>query len=80
MNWKQEFSRWLSYAQLDAELKEQLENMKQDEKKIEDSFYKNLEFGTGGMRGELGAGTNRLNVYTVRKATKRISKLYRKVR
>lgn len=70
MNWKQEFSRWLSYAQLDAELKEQLENMKQDEKKIEDSFYKNLEFGTGGMRGELGAGTNRLNIYTVRKATK----------
>lgn len=40
MSWKQEFSRWLSYAQLDAELKEQLENMKQDEKKIEDSFYK----------------------------------------
>ncbi|MED0970037.1 phospho-sugar mutase [Bacillus paramycoides] len=70
MNWKQEFSRWLSYAELDVELKEQLENMKQDEKKIEDSFYKNLEFGTGGMRGELGAGTNRLNVYTVRKATK----------
>ncbi|MFK4424889.1 phospho-sugar mutase [Bacillus sp. RC51] len=70
MNWKQEFSRWLSYAELDAELKEQLENMKQNEKKIEDSFYKNLEFGTGGMRGELGAGTNRLNVYTVRKATK----------
>ncbi|MED1409207.1 MULTISPECIES: phospho-sugar mutase [Bacillus] len=70
MNWKQEFSRWLSYAELDVELKEQLENMRQDEKKIEDSFYKNLEFGTGGMRGELGAGTNRLNVYTVRKATK----------
>ncbi|MGE7868932.1 phospho-sugar mutase [Bacillus paramycoides] len=70
MNWKQEFSRWLSYAELDVELKEQLENIRQDEKKIEDSFYKNLEFGTGGMRGELGAGTNRLNVYTVRKATK----------
>ncbi|EJR49014.1 hypothetical protein IIM_03793 [Bacillus cereus VD107] len=70
MNWKQEFSRWLSYAELDVELKEQLENMRQDEKKIEESFYKNLEFGTGGMRGELGAGTNRLNVYTVRKATK----------
>ncbi|MCI0767720.1 phospho-sugar mutase [Bacillus sp. TL12] len=70
MDWKQEYSRWLSYANLDAELKEQLEDMKQDEKKIEDSFYKNLEFGTGGMRGELGAGTNRLNVYTVRKATK----------
>ncbi|PGH77133.1 phosphoglucomutase [Bacillus thuringiensis] len=79
MNWKQEFSRWLSYAQLDAELKEQLENMKQDEKKIEDSFYKNLEFGTGGMRGELGAGTNRLNVYTVRKATKGLARFIEKL-
>ncbi|HGH7178749.1 phospho-sugar mutase [Bacillus luti] len=79
MNWKQEFSRWLSYADLDAELKEQLENMKQDEKKIEDSFYKNLEFGTGGMRGELGAGTNRLNVYTVRKATQGLAKFIEKL-
>ncbi|WP_270372430.1 phospho-sugar mutase [Bacillus cereus] len=79
MNWKQEFSRWLSYAQLDSELKEQLENMKQDEKKIEDSFYKNLEFGTGGMRGELGAGTNRLNVYTVRKATKGLASFIEKL-
>ncbi|MEK4502303.1 phospho-sugar mutase [Bacillus sp. FSL R12-0069] len=79
MNWKQEFSRWISYADLDAELKEQLENMKQDEKKIEDSFYKNLEFGTGGMRGELGAGTNRLNVYTVRKATQGLAKFIEKL-
>ncbi|MBJ7995322.1 phospho-sugar mutase [Bacillus mycoides] len=79
MNWKQEFSRWLSYAELDAELKEQLENMKQDEKKVEDSFYKNLEFGTGGMRGELGAGTNRLNVYTVRKATKGLAMFIEKL-
>ncbi|MGG2933956.1 phospho-sugar mutase [Bacillus pacificus] len=79
MNWKQEFSRWLSFAELDAELKEQLENMKQDEKKIEDSFYKNLEFGTGGMRGELGAGTNRLNVYTVRKATQGLAKFIEKL-
>ncbi|WP_377864008.1 phospho-sugar mutase [Bacillus sp. R86525] len=79
MDWKQEYSRWLSYAELDAELKEQLENMKQDEKKIEDSFYKNLEFGTGGMRGELGAGTNRLNVYTVRKATQGLAKFIEKL-
>ncbi|PGS30432.1 phosphoglucomutase [Bacillus cereus] len=79
MDWKQEFSRWLSYAELDAELKEQLENMKQDEKKIEDSFYKNLEFGTGGMRGELGVGTNRLNVYTVRKATQGLAKFIEKL-
>ncbi|MFJ8529532.1 phospho-sugar mutase [Bacillus sp. NPDC094106] len=79
MDWKKEYSRWLSYANLDAELKEQLENMKQDEKKIEDSFYKNLEFGTGGMRGELGAGTNRLNVYTVRKATKGLAHFIEKL-
>ncbi|MGN4425306.1 phospho-sugar mutase [Bacillus cereus group sp. MYBK30-1] len=79
MNWEQEFSRWLSYAELDVELKEQLENMRQDEKKIEDSFYKNLEFGTGGMRGELGAGTNRLNVYTVRKATKGLARFIEKL-
>ncbi|MEY8350676.1 phospho-sugar mutase [Bacillus cereus] len=79
MDWKQEYSRWLSYASLDAELKEQLEHMKQDEKKIEDSFYKNLEFGTGGMRGELGAGTNRLNIYTVRKATKGLAHFIEKL-
>ncbi|EOP62736.1 phosphoglucomutase [Bacillus cereus VD136] len=79
MDWKQEYSRWLSYVNLDAELKEQLENMKQDKKKIEDSFYKNLEFGTGGMRGELGAGTNRLNVYTVRKATKGLAHFIEKL-
>ncbi|MDP7979289.1 phospho-sugar mutase [Bacillus multifaciens] len=69
MEWKKEYERWISFTDLDAELKQQLEEMQSDEKKIEDSFYKNLEFGTGGMRGELGAGTNRLNVYTVRKAT-----------
>ncbi|MGF9967188.1 phospho-sugar mutase [Bacillus rhizoplanae] len=74
MDWKQEYSRWMSFANLDAELKEQLEAMQHDEKKIEDSFYKNLEFGTGGMRGEIGAGTNRLNVYTVRKATEGLAR------
>ncbi len=79
MSWKQEFDRWLSYEKMDIELKEQLENMKRDEKKIEDSFYKNLEFGTGGMRGELGAGTNRLNVYTVRKATKGLASFIEKL-
>lgn len=51
----------------DELLKKQLNEMKQDE--IEDAFYKNLEFGTGGMRGEVGPGTNRLNIYTIRKAT-----------
>lgn len=78
MEWKNEYSRWLSFANLDVELKQQLEEMRQDEKKIEDSFYKNLEFGTGGMRGELGAGTNRLNVYTVRKATEGLARFIEK--
>ncbi|CAM4330791.1 phosphoglucomutase [Bacillus manliponensis] len=79
MEWKNEYSRWLSFANLDAELKGQLEDMRQDEKKVEDSFYKNLEFGTGGMRGELGAGTNRLNVYTVRKATEGLARFIEKL-
>ncbi|TKC18086.1 phospho-sugar mutase [Robertmurraya kyonggiensis] len=67
MNWKEQSSRWLQYKELDAELKEQL--LLLDEKGLEESFYKNLEFGTGGMRGEIGAGTNRMNLYTVRKAS-----------
>lgn len=78
MKWQAEYERWNDFAELDEELKQQLEEMKQDSKKIEDSFYKNLEFGTGGMRGELGAGTNRLNVYTVRKATEGLARFIEK--
>ncbi|WP_259345438.1 phospho-sugar mutase [Priestia aryabhattai] len=69
MNWKIQLDKWLAFNGLDAELKEELLIMKEDNKQAEDAFYKNLEFGTGGMRGELGPGTNRLNVYMVRKAT-----------
>ncbi|MED4617997.1 phosphoglucomutase [Priestia megaterium] len=69
MNWKTQLDKWLTFNALDAELKEELLIMKEDDKYAEDAFYKNLEFGTGGMRGELGPGTNRLNVYMVRKAT-----------
>lgn len=69
MNWKTQLDKWLTFNALDAELKEELLIMKEDNKQAEDAFYKNLEFGTGGMRGELGPGTNRLNVYMVRKAT-----------
>ncbi|RSK53815.1 phospho-sugar mutase [Bacillus canaveralius] len=67
MNWKQKAAQWLDFAGMDSSLSEQLDNM--DEKDLEDAFYKDLEFGTGGMRGELGAGTNRMNIYTVRKAS-----------
>lgn len=64
--WKTEYEKWENFKGLDAELREQLAVM--DEKTKEDAFYKELEFGTAGMRGILGPGTNRMNIYTVRKA------------
>lgn len=69
MDWKTVANKWLKFPDLEPSLKEQLLVIKDDEKKLEDVFYKNLEFGTGGMRGELGPGTNRMNLYTVRKAS-----------
>ncbi|WP_461672894.1 phospho-sugar mutase [Priestia megaterium] len=69
MTWKAQLDKWLTFDDLNRELKDELVIMKEDQKKAEDAFYKNLEFGTGGMRGELGPGTNRLNTYMVRKAT-----------
>ncbi|MBT2584151.1 phospho-sugar mutase [Planococcus sp. ISL-109] len=73
MTWKQRIQKWLSYEQLDVKMKEQLQVLAQDEKLAEDAFYQDLVFGTGGMRGEIGPGTNRMNVYTVRKASKGIA-------
>ncbi|WP_377891488.1 phospho-sugar mutase [Alkalihalobacillus sp. R86527] len=69
MNWKNEYKRWTSATELDEELKRDLTMLEGDEKSLEDAFYKNLEFGTGGMRGEIGPGVNRMNIYTVRKAS-----------
>ncbi|MEW9051292.1 MAG: phospho-sugar mutase [Neobacillus sp.] len=69
MNWKTNATRWLEFPSLDTELKKELSDLKTDEKQLEEAFYKNLEFGTGGMRGEIGVGTNRMNIYTVRKAS-----------
>jgi phosphoglucomutase len=69
MTWKTIYEKWTSYPNLDPVLKNQLDSMKDNEKLLEDSFYKSLEFGTGGMRGELGPGTNRMNLYMVRKAS-----------
>jgi phosphoglucomutase len=69
MDWKSNAKRWMDYSGLDSELKDQLEKIKDNEKLLEEAFYKNLEFGTGGMRGEIGVGTNRMNLYTVRKAS-----------
>lgn len=66
MNYKQEYQRWLERA-TDAELLEELKRM--EESAIEDAFYRDLAFGTGGLRGVIGAGSNRMNVYTVAKAS-----------
>lgn len=72
--WKKEFERWQKFDALDLEMRSQLNEMIKDEKLLEDAFYKNLEFGTGGMRGEIGPGTNRMNIYTVRKASEGLAR------
>ena len=69
MDYKSKFQFWLENDYFDEETKKELSAIQNDEKEIEDRFYKDLEFGTGGLRGVIGAGTNRMNVYTVRKAT-----------
>lgn len=69
MDWETVYEKWQQKENLDEHLKRQLEAISDDRALLEDCFYKNLEFGTGGMRGELGPGTNRLNIYTIRKAT-----------
>ena len=69
MNYKDTYWDWLQNPYFDAATKEELRAIADDEKEIEDRFYRQLEFGTGGLRGVIGAGTNRMNVYTVRKAT-----------
>ena len=69
MNYLDEFKRWCESEEFDAETKAELESIRDDEKEIEDRFYKELEFGTAGLRGVIGAGTNRMNKYTVGKAT-----------
>ena len=66
MGYQEKYNQWLSFEGLDESMKANLKEM--DEKEKEDAFYTNLEFGTAGMRGILGAGTNRLNIYTIRKA------------
>lgn len=69
MSYKEQYNFWLEDSYFDDATKEELRAIAGDEKEIEDRFYKELEFGTGGLRGVIGAGTNRMNIYTVRKAT-----------
>lgn len=69
MGYMDVYKSWLDSTYIDDATKEELRRIQGNEKEIEDRFYKDLEFGTGGLRGVIGAGTNRLNIYTVRKAT-----------
>ena len=69
MNYLEEYKKWCESPEFDEETKKELREIKDNEKEIEDRFYKELEFGTAGLRGIIGAGTNRMNQYTVGKAT-----------
>lgn len=63
------YNRWLAQPDLDDAVKAELVSIAGDSDAVTDRFYRDLEFGTGGLRGVIGAGTNRMNLYTVRKAT-----------
>ena len=73
MEAKKRYEEWLVNPYFDEATKSELKNIADDEKEIEERFYRDLEFGTGGLRGIIGAGTNRMNIYTVRKATQGLS-------
>ncbi|MEG2789563.1 MAG: phospho-sugar mutase [Romboutsia sp.] len=69
MDYKKAYEAWLNSSYFDENTKNELLSIKDNEKEIQERFYKNLEFGTGGLRGIIGAGTNRINIYTVRRST-----------
>ena len=73
MSYQENYQKWVDFTELPDYLRQDLENM--DEKTKEDAFYTNLEFGTAGMRGLIGAGTNRINIYVVRQATEGLARL-----
>ncbi len=69
MSYMEEFNFWMNDNYFDEDTKKELKGIENNQTEVEDRFYKELEFGTGGLRGVIGAGTNRMNIYTVRKAT-----------
>ena len=69
MSFRETYNNWVENQYFDEKTRQELISIKEDEKEIEDRFYKNLEFGTAGLRGIIAAGTNRINIYTVRRAT-----------
>jgi len=74
--WQKEYKKWLNYEDLDTNLREAL--LDKNESELEEMFYQSLSFGTGGMRGILGPGTNRLNIYTIRRANSGLAKYLKK--
>ena len=78
MGYKEEFDYWLNDDYFDQDTKNELLAIRNDDAEVQDRFYKELEFGTGGLRGVLGAGTNRMNIYTVRKATQGLANYIKK--
>lgn len=73
MEYNKVYEEWLDNAYIDEKTKEELRSIKENKSEIEDRFYKELEFGTAGLRGKLGAGTNRMNIYNISKVTQGIA-------
>lgn len=71
--WQNHYQRWLNHEKLDIQVKDQLQEMQHDRAAIKDAFFTSLSFGTGGIRGIIGPGTNRMNIYTVRKTVKAVA-------
>lgn len=72
MGYKETYNRWLTSDVVDDDTKAELKSIENNEKEIEERFYRELEFGTAGMRGIIGAGTNRINIYNVRRASQMV--------
>lgn len=73
MQYREKYESWLNGSCFDEQTKAELKAIENDDNEIKERFYKDLEFGTGGLRGIIGAGTNRMNIYTVGKATQGIA-------
>ena len=78
MDYKEIYESWLANPYFDEATKAELLGIKEDDKEIKERFYKDLEFGTAGLRGIIGAGTNRMNIYTVRKTTQGLANYIKK--
>lgn len=74
MDWQDNYQVWANYANLDLALKQQLDSLKDKQEELQDAFYAPMEFGTAGMRGILGPGINRMNIYTVRQAAEGLAR------